>query len=156
MKGFTLLLLGALSAGTASAETTPVTPVSTSWTLQDQFDKPYSLSAETRVLLIARSMSSARLVNRAVEDQPKGFLDARGVVFVADIEMMPAPAKWILLPTMRSAHYRILLDRDGDVADRYAGDRDSVQWLELKNGQVAREQRFADLDQLQQALTALP
>ncbi|CAG8863331.1 hypothetical protein PS627_00267 [Pseudomonas fluorescens] len=153
MKGFIFLLLGALGASAASAETAQT---STAWTLQDQFDNPYSLSSETRVLLIARSMSSARLVNRAVEDKPKGFLDTRGVVFVADIEMMPAPAKWILLPTMRSASYRILLDRDGKVADQYAGDRNSVQWLELKDGKVAREQRFTDLDPLQRALAALP
>lgn len=153
MKGFTLLLLGALGASAASAETAPaIAP----WTLQDQFDKAYSLRAETRVLLIARSMSSARLVNRAVEDTPKGFLDQHGVAFVADIEMMPAPAQWVFLPAMRSASYRILLDRDGTVADRYAGDRDSVQWLELKDGQVTREARFAELAPLQQALQALP
>ena len=149
MKGFILVLLGALGANASAADTAP-------WTLQDQFDRAYSLDSSTRVLLIARSMSSARLVNRAVEDKPEGFLDAHGVVFVADIAMMPTPAKWVMLPAMRSASYRILLDRDGQVAQRYAGDRDSVQWLELKDGQVAREQRFADLEQLQQALAALP
>ncbi|MBA1204104.1 hypothetical protein G7009_20495 [Pseudomonas capeferrum] len=130
-------------------------PASSPWTLKDQFDQAFTLDAKTRVLIIARSFSSARLVNSAIEDRPKGFLEDRGVAFVADIEMMPTIAKAVMVPAMRSASYRILLDRDGSVASRYAGDRDTVQWLELGPDGVAREQRFNDIGSLRQALAGL-
>lgn len=130
-------------------------PSSTPWTLKDQFDQAFTLDAKTRVLIIARSLSSARLVNSAIEDRPKGFLEDQGVAFIADIEMMPTIAKTVMVPAMRSASYRILLDRDGSVAGRYAGDRDTVQWLELTADGVAREQRFNDLGSLRQALAGL-
>ena len=130
-------------------------PVASSWTLKDQFDQAFTLDTKTRVLIIARSMSSARLVNSAIEDRPKGFLEEQGVAFIADIERMPSIAKAVMVPAMRSANYRILLDRDGSVAGRYAGDRDTVQWLELTADGVAREQRFDNIGSLRQALAGL-
>jgi hypothetical protein len=143
---------GAIQAADADSAATPATP----WTLLDQFDKAYTLDNEARVLLVARSMSTARLVNTALEARPAGFLDARHTVYVADIEKMPSIAKALAVPAMRSANYRILLDQSGRVAPRYDGDRDTVQWLELKNGQVVREQRFSDAQALRAALEGLP
>lgn len=153
MKWFSILLIG-FTCSTAWAEQAPAS--SAPWTLLDQFDKAYTLDNEARVLLVARSMSTARLVNSALEDQPQGYLEARHVVYVADIEKMPSIAKMMAIPAMRSAKYRIMLDQTGRVAPRYEGDRDTVQWLEMKNGSVAREQRFTDAAQLQKALADLP
>lgn len=142
------VLLMAMTAACAFAQA----PAQGGWTLSDQFDQAFTLGDDTRVLMIARSMSSAKLVNSAVEHTPDGYLDERGVVFVADIERLPGVAQAVLVPAMRSARYRILLDREGTVAPGYGGDRDSVQWLELENGKVARELRFSDLPSLRQAL----
>ncbi|CAM3743119.1 hypothetical protein CCOS865_01341 [Pseudomonas reidholzensis] len=148
MRTYLLLFLALTCGNVVAQDTLP-------WTLSDQFDKTYTLDRQTRVLMIARSMSSARLVNSAVEHTPAGYLDARGVVFVADIEKLPSMVQAVLVPSMRSAQYRILLDRDGQVAERYAGDRDSVQWLEMEEGAVVRERRFNDLASLRQALAGL-
>lgn len=148
-----LFLILCLSCAPLVAQEAP--PANPAWTLSDQFDQAYTLDGRTRVLMIARSLSSARLVNSAVEHTPDGYLAERGVVFVADIEKLPAFAQAVLVPTMRSARYRILLDRDGQVAEHYAGDRDSVQWLELRAGQVTNERRISDLVSLRQALAGL-
>lgn len=122
------------------------------WTLLDQNDKAYTLNDSAQVLLIARSMSTAKLLDAAMDGQPQGYLEARHVVYVADIEKMPSLVKVVAVPAMRSAKYRILLDQDGRVASRYGGDRDTVQWLVLNNGAVVSEQRFADAEKLKQAL----
>lgn len=124
------------------------------WTLLDQNDKAYTLDDSAQVLLIARSMSAAELLDAAMEGQPEGYLEARNVVYVADIEKMPSLVKIVAVPAMRSAKYRIMLDQDGRVANRYGGDRDTVQWLALNNGAVVSEQRFADAEKLKQALAA--
>lgn len=152
MKWLPLLLIG-FTCSTAWAADGAVRTAP--WTLLDQFDNAYTLDHSARVVLVARSMSTAKLVNKAIEEQPAGYLEARHVVFVADIEKMPSLAKLVAVPAMRSAKYRIMLDQTGSVAGRYEGDRDTVQWLELQDGKVAREQRFADAGELQQALAGL-
>lgn len=151
MKPCTLLLLGLLSCTAMAEPNASVTP----WTLLDQFDQAYTFDEHTQVLLVARSMASAKLVDAALKTQPAGYLQARHAVYVADIEKMPALAKAFAVPAMRSANYRILLDQTGRVASRYDGDRESVQWLEFKHGQVAKEQRFNDAQQLSAALQGL-
>ncbi len=60
------------------------------WTLLDQHDQAYSLGAGTHILLVARDMDGAKLVKAALAEQPKGYLEARDAVFVADIQRMPA------------------------------------------------------------------
>lgn len=153
MRLFVTLLAGLFVSNCAMAEVTgrPVT----AWTLLDQFEQAYTFDSKARVLLIARSMSTARLVNAALEDQPAGYLEARHVVYVADIEKMPSIAKMVMVPAMRSARYRIMLDQTGSVAPRFGDDRDSVQWLELDNGKVTREHYYTDAARLQQALQTL-
>jgi hypothetical protein len=125
------------------------------WTLIDQFDRPYTLSADTQVVLVARSMSAARLLNAALEDAPAGYLDSRGVAYIADIERMPAVAKAIAVPAMRSANYRILLDSQGRVAPRYDGAREGVQWLDISQGTLKAQKRFDEATALRQALDGL-
>ncbi|SDH05487.1 hypothetical protein SAMN05216588_102263 [Pseudomonas flavescens] len=154
MKCFSLLLLSIMSWSAWAADA-PVN-ASTPWTLLDQFENPYTLDNAARVVLVARSMSTARLVNGALEEKPQGFLQERHVVYVADIEKMPSLAKMVAVPAMRSAKYRIMLDQTGRVASRYQGDRETVQWLELEDGRVIRQQRFSDAGELQRALEALP
>lgn len=122
------------------------------WTLLDQNDKAYTLDDNAQVLLIARSMSAAKLMDAAMEGHPEGYLEARHIVYLADIEKMPSLIKVVAVPAMRSAKYRIMLDQDGRVAPRYGGDRDTVQWLALKNGAVIGEQRFTDGEKLKQAI----
>ena len=128
------------------------------WTLLDQFDQAFTLDNQTQTLLVARSMDAAKLVDAALRDQPKGYLEARHAVFVADIQRMPRLiAKMFAVPAMRDYPYRVMLDRDGRVAPRYPGPVDKVLWLQLKDGQLVGQYEFATTAQLREALEkALP
>ena len=152
MKVSALLLACLLSTPAWAADTARTVA---SWTLLDQFEQAYTFDNQARVMLIARSMSTAKMVNAALEDQPAGYLEARKVVYVADIEKLPYLAKMVMVPAMRSAKYRIMLDQTGSVAPRYGDDRDTVQWLELENGTITREHRYSDAPALQKALQTL-
>ena len=123
------------------------------WTLLDQFEQPYTLSNDTALVLVARSMAGGKLVKAALEGQPKGYLEARKGVFVADVQRMPALiAKLFAIPAMRDYSYRVLLDREGSVATRYAGAEDKVLWLQLDKGQVVAQREYATAEELRQAL----
>lgn len=123
------------------------------WTLLDQFDQAFTLDNRTQTLLVARSMEGAKLVNAALQGQPKGYLESRHAVFLADIERMPRLiAKMFAVPAMRDYSYRVMLDRDGRVAPKYPGAVDSVLWLQLKDGQLVAQHEYATAAQLREAL----
>ncbi|PAV68873.1 hypothetical protein WR25_26090 [Diploscapter pachys] len=60
--------------------------------------------------------------------------------------------KLFAIPAMRDYSYRVLLDRNGRVASRYAGDEGKVLWLALDHGVVAARNSYADADALKAAL----
>ncbi|AKS06444.1 hypothetical protein [Pseudomonas trivialis] len=123
------------------------------WTLLDQFDQAYTLNDQAQVLLVARSMDAAKLVDAALQGQPKGYLESRRGVFVADIQRMPRLiAKLFAVPAMRSYNYRVMLDRDARIAPRYPGPVDKVLWLQLDNGKLVAQREYSTAAELRQAL----
>lgn len=127
------------------------------WTLLDQYDQPYSLNADTHILLVARDMDGAKLVKAALADTPKGYLEARDAVFVADIQGMPVlVSKLFAIPAMRDYSYRVMLDREGRVASRYPGQAGQVLWLQVNDGVLVSQQVFADAQALKVALAHVP
>ncbi|WP_288100459.1 FAD/FMN-containing dehydrogenase [Pseudomonas sp.] len=150
MKYWTVLLLGLLPLWAHALE---VGERLAPWTLLDQFDQAFTLDNRTETLLVARSMEGAKMVSAALQGQPKGYLEARHAVFLADIERMPRLiAKMFAVPAMRDYSYRVMLDRDGRVAPKYPGAVDSVLWLQLKDGQLVAQHEYATAAQLREAL----
>lgn len=153
MKAATLLLLCLLSSVALAME--PGERLAP-WTLLDQFDAPYTLNDETHILLVARDMDGAKLVNAALEGQPKGYLEQRQAVFLADISRMPSViATLFALPKMRDYNYRILLDRNARIAPRYPAGEGEVLWLQLEDGQLVEQKVFKDAAALKQALDSV-
>ncbi len=141
------LLANALEAGDKLAP----------FTLLDQYEQAYSLDAGTQILLVARDMDGAKMVKAALAEQPKGYLEARHAVFVADIQRMPAIiSKLFAIPAMRAYNYRVLLDREGRVASRYSGQDGQVQWLQLEQGTLVGQRAFIDAAALKSALEQAP
>ena len=150
VKYWTVLLLGLLPLWAHALE---VGERLAPWTLLDQYDQAFTLDNRTETLLVARSMEGAKMVNAALQGQPKGYLEARHAVFLADIERMPRLiAKMFAVPAMRDYSYRVMLDRDGRVAPKYPGAVDSVLWLQLKDGQLVAQHEYATAAQLREAL----
>ena len=150
MKAAALLLLCLLSTAVLALE--PGERLAP-WTLLDQHDVTYTLNDETRILLVARDMDGAKLVNAALEGKPKGYLDERHAVFLADISRMPRIiATLFALPKMRDYNYRILLDRDARIAPRYQVGEGEVLWLQLEDGKLVEQRVFRDAKGLSDSL----
>lgn len=156
---FAIVLL--LSAFPLLAQALEVGDRLASWTLLDQHDQPYTLNtgadAGTTILLVARNMDGGKMVKAALEGQPKGYLEARHAVFLADIQRMPSLiGKMFALPAMRDYSYRVVLDRDGKIVSQYPGAEDNVLWLQLDNGKLVSQQAFSSAEALRDALAKLP
>nr|WP_256124598.1 FAD/FMN-containing dehydrogenase [Pseudomonas yamanorum] len=123
------------------------------WTLLDQFDQAYTLDDQAQILLVARSMDAAKIVDAALQGQPKGYLEARHTVFLADIQRMPRLiAKMFAVPAMQAYNYRVMLDRDARVTPRYPVPVDKVLWLQLDNGKLVAQHEYDSAAELRQAL----
>ncbi|MDR8016673.1 FAD/FMN-containing dehydrogenase [Ectopseudomonas guguanensis] len=153
MKAAALLLLCLLSTAALALESGErLAP----WTLLDQHDVPYTLNDRTRILLVARDMAGAKLVNAALEGKPKGYLEERQAVFLADISRMPGViASLFALPKMRDYNYRILLDRDARIAPRYPAGEGEVLWLQLEDGRLLEQRVFREAGALKNVLETL-
>ncbi|OAI84829.1 hypothetical protein [Pseudomonas putida] len=154
MKAACVLLLGLLPLMANAAQ---VGERLAPFTLDDQHDQAFTLDASTRVLLAASDMDGAKLVKAALADRPKGWLEARHTVFVADIQGMPALiGKLFAIPKMRDYSYRVVLDREGQVVPQYAVPAGQVQWLQLEDGKLVSKRSFSDAEALGKALAELP
>jgi hypothetical protein len=121
--------------------------------LLDQFDQAYTLDDQAQILLVARSMDAAKIVDAALQGQPKGYLEARHTVFLADIQRMPRLiAKMFAVPAMQAYNYRVMLDRDARVTPRYPVPVDKVLWLQLDNGKLVAQHEYDSAAELRQAL----
>jgi hypothetical protein len=128
-------------------------PPAIGWTLLDQFDKPYTATTDLKVLLVAHDMAGAKRVKAALAERPAGYLEARHAAFVADISRMPAPiSKLFAIPAMRDYSYRVLLDREPRVANRFPVQADAVTWLQLEQGKVVATHQLDSAEALRQAL----
>lgn len=126
------------------------------WTLQDQYDHPYTLQTDVQALLVTQDMAAAKLMKAAMENKPQGYLDERRVVFVADIQRMPAiVSKLFAVPAMRKYAYRVMLDRDGSVVSCYSPGENQVLWMQLDQGKVIEVKSFDSAPALKQALEAI-
>ena len=123
------------------------------WTLLDQFDQAYTLDSQVQTLLVARNMDAAKVLDAALQGQPKGYLEVRHAVFVADIQRMPRLiAKLFAVPAMQSYNYRVMLDRDARIAPRYPAPVDKVLWLQLDNGKLTALHEYGSAAELREAL----
>jgi hypothetical protein len=152
LKLWPILLLSLLPFAAQAIEVGDPIP---SWSLLDQFDEPYAMDPQkTQTILVASSMSAGKIMEKALQDKPKGFLEARHTVFIANIEPMPAyVTKFFAVPKMRRAYsYRVALDREAHIAPGYGGDAAAVQWLQLKDGKLLERREFNGPDALREAL----
>lgn len=120
--------------------------------LKDQHDQAHSLGSDIRLVLLASSHNAARLVDSALKDTPAEYLNQRKAVYVADISKVPGlVAKMVLVPSMRSASYRVLLDREGHMAPERTG-AEPVLWISLEDRKVLDAREFNDSEALRAAL----
>lgn len=123
------------------------------WTLLDQFDQPFTFTPQQQVLILASSMDAAKWVEQSLQDKPAGYLEERQVVYLADISRMPkAVARLFAVPAMQDYNFRVMLDREARVSQRYPSPQQGVLWLNFQDGKLQSQQLFQDPESLAQAL----
>jgi len=110
-------------------------------TLPDQFDKPQTLSDETRKLIFVFTKETGHTFKAFMADKPDGFLAQRHIVAVGDISGMPTViVNTFAMPDFRKSHYSILLIYDKAMAARLKEGQaiDQVIVMTLQHKKVIR------------------
>ena len=88
--------------------------------LQDQFDNPLQVSAETKVLLFSRDMDGGEIIQAAFADTPEEQRPAH-LAYVADISGMPSLiARFIAVPKMQDYPFLLGLDSTAEASKAFS------------------------------------
>ncbi len=106
--------------------------------LQDQHGQPWTVAADTRLLLFASGRKAANLMEAALQDLPADHLSRHGVMYLADLSKMPGfITRTFALPAMRKLSYRIGLVNDESLLSAWPRAKpDAVQLITLRQGVV--------------------
>jgi hypothetical protein len=149
----TLLLIPALAfADTATLKVGDPVPV---LQLNDQFDKPFSVPVDTRLIVFTADKSASEMINGMLKQNPADFMTQRKMVYIADISGMPSfITNMVALPKMRDYAYRIAICMEKEQTAMLPRSVDSVTLIKTLSGKVVSIQQFKETDasQLSMAL----
>lgn len=130
----------------AAAQAQTTTPASASVTaghplpamaLKDQHDQPWTVPADTRLVLFAAGRKASNLVQAVLEKEPKDFLAQRRTVYLADMSKMPSVAtRMFALPSLREMPFRVGVSLQEPTLAAWPRQPDSVTLISLANGVV--------------------
>ena len=107
--------------------------------LKDQHDQPWTVPADTRLVLLATGRKASSLVQAVLEKEPKEFLAQRRTVYVADMSKMPSFAtRMFALPSLREMPFRVGVSLEEPTLAAWPREADAVTLIELANGVVQR------------------
>lgn len=105
--------------------------------LQDQFEQPMSLDANTTILLFSKDMKGGEVIAQAFEKVDKKDRSSQ-VIYFADISGMPSLiAKFIAIPKMKDYSFSLGLDKEGGATAILPFTEEKATILKLNQLEVA-------------------
>ncbi len=144
---FSLGLQAALAASVEPGQPLPALQ------LKDQHGQDWRVSADTRLVLFASGRKASNLVQSVVGAQPKGFLESRKAVYLADMSRMPSfVTRTFALPSLREQPFTVGVVLDSALLQGWPAQEDALVLIELANGRVTALHPVSTEAQLRTAL----
>lgn len=141
----------------AMAQTSPAVAVGQplpALTLKDQHDQPWTVKADTRLVLFASGRKASNLVQAVLEKEPKEFLAQRHAAYLADMSKMPGFAtRMFALPSLREMPFTVGVSLEEGTLAAWPRQPDSVTLISLANGVVQGVTYATSEADLRKALT---
>ncbi len=123
--------------------------------LNDQFDKPVTLKADTKKVVISYSKDTGHVCSGFFEKQSESYLENNKVQYIADIS--PAPSlirSMFVIPGLQDLKYPILILDDEKIAAPFrAGiDVEKTIVVSLNNNSIIEIKAINSEDELKKAL----
>lgn len=123
--------------------------------LPDQFDKPHELTENTKMVIMVFSKPTGHTVKGFLKKQPKGFLESKRTLFVADISPMPVVIRnTFALPDFKKSDYSVLLIYDKKLAAKLKDEKhiDKIAVVYLENKKIKEIKYISKEEELKEIL----
>ncbi len=110
-----------------------------SFTLPDQFDKPHSLTDDTKKLILVFAKATGHTVKEFLKTQKSDYLTKKHALFIADISPMPTVIRnTFALPDFQKSNYSVLLIYDENIAKQLKNEEkaDKIAVATIEKGVV--------------------
>jgi hypothetical protein len=106
--------------------------------LQDQHTQPWSVKADTRLVVFAAGRKPSNVVMEVLGAQAKGFLESRQAVYVADMSRMPGfVTRTFALPALRDQPFAVGVNLDDKQLADWPRQEDAITLIRLEAGRVS-------------------
>jgi len=123
--------------------------------LNDQNEKPQTLSADTKIVFFSFSKPTGHMCNEFLEKQDANYLVEHHAVYVADVSAAPSIIKsMFILPDLKELKFPILLINDDKLSAEYSKgmDKESIVVVTLQNGTITKIDNLKDAKALEAAI----
>lgn len=122
-------------------------------TLEDQHGGSHSLIGDVQTLLFTRDKGGSDVATVALDGVAQAQLEDKGMVYVADISIMPSIiTSMFALPKMRKQPWLTLMDNKGDATANFPHQTNEVTVVRFEGGNVSEIQFYSDGAELKSAL----
>jgi len=124
-------------------------------TLNDQFDKPVSLSDKTTKIVFVFKKASGHTARGLLDSKPDDYLLNKHVAFIADISGMPSIiASMFAIPDFQKHKYPVMLIKDEDASKKYKNEKyeDYITIVGLNNFKITSITLVSTAAQLEKIL----
>ncbi len=124
-------------------------------TLDDQFDKPVSLTNKTTKIVFVFKKASGHTARGLLDSKPDDYLLNKHVAFIADISGMPSIiASMFAIPDFKKHKYPVMLIRNEDIAKKFKSDKyeDYITIIGLDNFKITSITLVSTAEQLEKIL----
>ncbi len=123
--------------------------------LNDQFEKPQTLSADTKKVIFAFSKDMGHMSNEFFDKQDANFLAEHSAVLVADVSGAPSLIRsMFIMPGLEEFKHTVLVIEDENVAASYRIDehKEALMILDVNNFIIENISYVASEEELAKAL----
>jgi len=124
-------------------------------TLNDQFEKSHTVSADTQKIIFAFSKDMGHMSNEFFAKQDADYLAKHNAVFIADVSGAPSLIRsMFIMPGLKDFKHTVLVIEDKNVAASYRIDthKEKIMVLDVKDMVIEKINYVSDEASLEKAL----
>ena len=120
--------------------------------LNDQNEKPQTVTADTKVIFFSFSKPTGHACNDFLEKKPANYLAEHKALYVADVSAAPSLIKkMFILPDLKDLKFPILLINDDALSAAYSKgmNKEKIVVVLLDNGTITKIENLKDTKALE-------
>lgn len=151
--GIALALTVMCSTTWAQAPLLQVGDATPKMAINDQYEKPWLIPADTKLILFSGSRNANTIVQSVLTQKGADYLSGKKTVYFSDLSKMPGfITKTFALPSMRDLPYSVGIILNSEDSKGWPREEDAVTAILLSQGKIAKIEYIKNAESLQQTL----